>query len=505
MHIHILGICGTFMGGIAVLAKQAGHRVTGCDANVYPPMSTQLQAQGIELIEGFDPSQTKLNADMYVIGNVVSRGNALMEEILNLGLPYISGPQWLAENVLQGKWVLAVAGTHGKTTTSSMLAWILEYAGLAPGFLIGGVPENFGVSARLPQVPPAQTIKQSSPSTFGRGVGVRAVTFPDDTTLPHPNPLPPAGEGIKTKDDGSSPFFVIEADEYDTAFFDKRSKFVHYRPRTAILNNLEFDHADIFDDLAAIEKQFHHLVRTVPQQGLVVVNGREDSLKRVIDKGCWSACEAFGTAESWAIENVDAEGRFDVLFKGDRQGNLSWDLLGEHNRMNALASIAAARHVGVAPCIAIEALSEFKNVKRRMETKGVVNNVTVYDDFAHHPTAIETTVAGLRGKLDKAGGEARILAVLEPRSNTMKLGVMKAALPASLKEADLVFCYGANLGWDATEALKPIANKAKTFDDLTMLVQAIKQAAKPHDHILVMSNGGFGGVHQKILDALAEQ
>jgi UDP-N-acetylmuramate: L-alanyl-gamma-D-glutamyl-meso-diaminopimelate ligase len=460
MHIHILGICGTFMGGIAVLAKQAGHRVTGCDANVYPPMSTQLESQGIELIEGFDPSQTKLNADIYVIGNVVSRGNPLMEEILNLGLPYISGPQWLAENVLQGKWVLAVAGTHGKTTTASMLAWILEYAGLAPGFLIGGVPENFAVSARLPQAP-----KQDAKST--------------------------------------SPFFVIEADEYDTAFFDKRSKFVHYRPRTAILNNLEFDHADIFDDLPAIEKQFHHLVRTVPQQGLVVVNGREDSLKRVIDKGCWSACEAFGTAESWAIENVDAEGRCDIMFKGERQGNLSWDLMGEHNRMNALACIAAARHVGVAPCIAIEALSEFKNVKRRMETKGVVNNITVYDDFAHHPTAIETTLAGLRSKLDAASSGARIIAVLEPRSNTMKLGVMKAALPASLKDADLVFCYGANLGWDAADALKPLGKKAQTFDDLEKLVQAIANNAKSGDHILVMSNGGFGGVHQKILNALA--
>ena len=468
MHIHILGICGTFMGGIAVLAKQAGHRVTGCDANVYPPMSTQLEAQGIELIEGFDPSQTKLNPDIYVIGNVVSRGNPLMEEILNQGLPYISGPQWLSENVLQGKWVLAVAGTHGKTTTSSMLAWILEYAGLAPGFLIGGVPENFGVSARLPQVP--------------------------KKTTPSPQPSPTRGEGVDC-----SPFFVIEADEYDTAFFDKRSKFVHYRPRTTILNNLEFDHADIFDDLAAIEKQFHHLVRTVPQNGLVVVNGREDSLQRVIDKGCWSAIERFGTDTDWQAANIDANGSFDVMFKAERQAHLSWNMLGEHNRMNALAAIAAARHVGVAPCIAIEALSEFKNVKRRMEIKGVVNNITVYDDFAHHPTAIETTVAGLRAKV----GKARILAVLEPRSNTMKLGVMKAALPASLKDADLVFCYGANLGWDAAEALKSIANKAKTFDDLTMLVQAISNAAKPSDHILVMSNGGFGGVHQKILDALS--
>jgi UDP-N-acetylmuramate: L-alanyl-gamma-D-glutamyl-meso-diaminopimelate ligase len=454
MHIHILGICGTFMGGIAVLAKAEGHRVTGCDANVYPPMSTQLEAQGIELIEGFSPEQIKLNPDIYVIGNVVTRGNPLMEEILNQGLPYISGPQWLAENVLQGKWVLAIAGTHGKTTTSSMLAWVLEYAGLAPGFLIGGVPENFGVSARLPQTP-----KQDAKST--------------------------------------SPFFVIEADEYDTAFFDKRSKFVHYRPRTAVLNNLEFDHADIFEDLAAIEKQFHHLVRTVPQQGLVVAN-KQESLDRVIAKGCWSHLEFFGTSDGWEVRNVDTQGRFDVFFKGERQGNLSWELLGEHNRMNALAVIAAARHVGVAPCIAIEALSEFKNVKRRMEIKGEVNGITVYDDFAHHPTAIETTTAGLRAKI----GQARILAVLEPRSNTMKLGVMKNALPASLKDADLVFCYGANLGWDATAALKPIENKAQTFADLNLMVQAIAKAAKSGDHILVMSNGGFGGVHQKILDAI---
>ena len=460
MHIHILGICGTFMGGIAALAKASGFKVTGCDANVYPPMSAQLEAQGIELIEGFDPAQTKLKPDMYVIGNVVSRGNPLIEEILNQGLPYISGPQWLSENVLQGKWVLAVAGTHGKTTTSSMLAWILEYAGLAPGFLIGGVPENFGVSARLPQAP-----KQDSKSI--------------------------------------SPFFVIEADEYDTAFFDKRSKFVHYRPRTAILNNLEFDHADIFDDLPAIEKQFHHLVRIVPQNGLVVVNGREDSIKRVIANGCWTPVEQFGADAEWQANNIDANGSFDVLFKGQRQARVSWDMLGEHNRMNALACIAAARHVGVAPCIAIEALGEFKNVKRRMETKGVVNNITVYDDFAHHPTAIETTVAGLRAKVgDFKSTGARILAVLEPRSNTMKLGVMKDALPTSLKNADLVFCYGANLGWDAAEALKPIKNKAQTFENLENLVTAIAKSAKSGDHILVMSNGGFGGVHQKILDAL---
>jgi len=462
MHIHILGICGTFMGGIAVLAKEAGHKVTGCDANVYPPMSTQLEAQGIELIEGFDPSQTSLNPDVYVIGNVVSRGNPLMEEILNKGLPFISGPQWLAENILhpqgeQSKWVLAVAGTHGKTTTSSMLAWVLEYAGLAPGFLIGGVPQNFSVSARLPQTP-----KQDSKS--------------------------------------KSPFFVIEADEYDTAFFDKRSKFVHYGPRTAVLNNLEFDHADIFADLNAIETQFHHLVRTVPQQGLVVSNGREESLDRVIKRGCWTPVEKFGLAEGWQAGEADTNGSFDVLFNGQKLGRVEWQLLGEHNRMNALAALAAARHVGVSVEVGIAALGQFQNVKRRMELRGVENGVSVYDDFAHHPTAITTTVAGLRAKV----GKSRILAVLEPRSNTMKLGVMKQALPASLVDADLVFCFGANLGWDAKEALAPIAQKSAVFDDLDKLVAAIVKEAKNGDQILVMSNGGFGGIHQKLLTSLAQ-
>ena len=455
MHIHILGICGTFMGGIAVLAKQAGHHVTGCDANVYPPMSTQLEAQGIQLIEGFSPDQIQLNPDIYVIGNVVTRGNPLMEAILNQGLPYISGPQWLAENVLQGKWVMAVAGTHGKTTTSSMLAWVLEYAGLAPGFLIGGVPENFGVSARLPQAP-------------------------------------------KLDSKSLSPFFVIEADEYDTAFFDKRSKFVHYHPRTAILNNLEFDHADIFADLAAIETQFHHLVRTVPQQGLLVVNGREESMQRVLKRGCWTPVEYFAGEQGWQSANLAEDGSFDVVYQGPTVGRVSWEMLGDHNRMNALAVIAAARHAGVAVETTIEALAQFKNVKRRMEVKGTINGITVYDDFAHHPTAIDTTVAGLRHKV----GKARIIAALEPRSNTMKLGVMKDALPASLKEADVVYCYGANLGWDAAEALKPIAHKAQTFDDLNLLVKAIVAEAKAGDHVLVMSNGGFGGVHQKILDGL---
>ena len=388
MHIHILGICGTFMGGIAALAKAAGHTVTGCDSNVYPPMSTQLEAMGIELISGFDADQLSLAPDLYVIGNVVKRGMPLMEAILDQGLPYVSGPQWLAEHVLAGRWVLAVAGTHGKTTTSSMLAWILEDAGLAPGFLIGGIPENFGVSARLPGAPRAE----------------------------------PGGQ---------SPFFVIEADEYDTAFFDKRSKFVHYRPRTAVLNNLEFDHADIFADLAAIETQFHHLVRTVPGKGRLVVNGREASLDRVLARGCWTPVERFGESGEWSCGPVDADGACDILLVGMPQGRLNWSLLGEHNRLNALAAIAAARHVGVPPAVAIDALSRFANVKRRMEVKGVAGGVTVYDDFAHHPTAIATTLAGLRAKV----GAARILAVLEPRSNTMKLGTMKAELPGKIGRA----------------------------------------------------------------------
>ena len=458
MHIHILGICGTFMGGLAVLAKQAGHTVTGCDANVYPPMSTQLEAQGIKLIEGFGPEQVDIAPDLFVIGNVVSRGNPLMEEILNRGLPYVSGPQWMGEHILQGKWVLAVAGTHGKTTTSSMLAWILEDCGYKPGFLIGGVPLNFGISARL------------------------------------------------GGDEAISDFFVIEADEYDTAFFDKRSKFVHYHAKTAVLDNLEYDHADIFPDLGAIETQFHHLVRTVPGIGRVIVNGQEESLRRVLARGCWSEVERFAEAGAdWAMQ-VHGDGEFDVLHKGQSVGRVSWQLSGAHNRMNALAAIAAARHVGVPLAHAVTALGRFVNVKRRMEVRGVERGVTVYDDFAHHPTAIETTVAGLRHKV----GRARILAVLEPRSNTMKLGTMKSALPGSLAGADLVFGYGAKgtgkdaLGWDLGAALSPLGEKAAAFDDLTALVQAVTRAAQPGDHVLVMSNGGFGGVHAKLLKALAE-
>lgn len=444
MHLHILGICGTFMGGIAAIARAAGHRVTGCDANVYPPMSDQLRALNIDLIEGYDPDQLALRADVYVIGNVVTRGNPLMEAILDRGLPYISGPQWLAEQVLRDKWVLAVAGTHGKTTTTAMLAWILEQAGLRPGFLIGGIPQNFGISARLTELP----------------------------------------------------FFVIEADEYDTAFFDKRSKFVHYRPRTLILNNLEYDHADIFADLAAIETQFHHLVRTVPGQGLIIVNGGEESLRRVIARGCWTPLEYFGDNEGWSAQGD--ESAFTVYFKSVWQGEVSWPLIGAHNVLNALAAIAAARHAGVASAQACAALATFESVRRRMEVRGQINGITVYDDFAHHPTAIATTLGGLRHKV----GAARILAVIEPRSNTMKLGVMNQALPASLREADRVFCYSANLAWDATALFAPMAN-AQVFENMAALVAAIAAQARSGDHVLIMSNGGFGGIHEKLLDALA--
>jgi UDP-N-acetylmuramate: L-alanyl-gamma-D-glutamyl-meso-diaminopimelate ligase len=449
VHIHILGICGTFMGGIAAIAKQAGHTVTGCDANVYPPMSTQLEAMGIRLIEGWDPKQIDLKPDLFVVGNVVSRGNPLMEEILNRGLAYVSGPQWLAETVLRGKWVLAVAGTHGKTTTSAMLAWILEHGGLDPGFLIGGVPVNFDVSAR------------------GR----------------------------------DSNFFVIEADEYDTAFFDKRSKFVHYRPRTAILNNLEFDHADIFPDLAAIETQFHHFVRTIPGEGLIVANGREEAMKRVIDRGCWTPVEWLGREEGWSAGEASGDGSFEVMFGGRSQGRVRWELMGGHNRMNALAALAAARHAGIPVKTGIEALERFENVKRRMEVSGTAGGVTVYDDFAHHPTAIETTISGLRPTV----GGARILAVLEPRSNTMKMGVMKDRLAGSLAGADLVFCYTNGLGWDAAGALAPLGRKSACFDDIEALVGAIAAAARSGDHVLVMSNGGFGGIHGKLLDALGRR
>jgi UDP-N-acetylmuramate: L-alanyl-gamma-D-glutamyl-meso-diaminopimelate ligase len=449
MHIHILGICGTFMGGLAALAREGGHKVTGCDANVYPPMSDQLRALDIELIEGWDAGQLALKPDLFVVGNVVTRGNPLIEAILDAGLPYTSGPQWLAEHVLQGRHVLAVAGTHGKTTTTSMLAHILEQAGLAPGFLVGGVPLNFGVSARL-----------------GRGSG-----------------------------------FVIEADEYDTAFFDKRSKFVHCRPRTAILNNLELDHADIFDDLAAIERQFHHLVRTVPASGRLVVNAREDSLQRVLAMGCWSEVLRFGGRKeepgSWRARGEPHA--FDVLRGSLKLARVEWSLLGEHNQLNALAAIAAAEHAGVAPDVAARALASFENVRRRLELRGEVRGIRVYDDFAHHPTAMRTTINGLRRKV----GIERILAVFEPRSNTMKLGTMKAQLPWALEEADLSFCHSGGLTWDAAEALAPMGPQALVVNTIDKLVAQVVTVARPGDHILCMSNGGFGGVHGKLLDALA--
>ncbi len=494
MHIHILGICGTFMGGLAALAREAGHRVTGCDAGVYPPMSEQLRALGIELVEGFGADQLALSPDVFVVGNVVSRARRddgtpkypLMEAVLDAGAPYTSGPQWLAEHVLQGRHVLAVAGTHGKTTTTSMLAWILQAAGRAPGFLVGGVPLNFEVSARLGAGAPG--------AAAGRAAASKASAKPGGA-----------------RDGGAAgPLFVIEADEYDTAFFDKRSKFVHYRPRTAVLNNLEFDHADIFDDLAAIERQFHHLVRTVPASGRVVVNADEASLARVLAQGCWSEIERFGDGTSqpaaWRTQGSDAA--FDVLCHGERVGRVEWQLSGRHNRMNALAAIVAAEHVGIAPAEAAAALAEFRNVRRRMEVRGTVGRagggaITVYDDFAHHPTAIRTTLEGLRRQLDGQGRHAeRIVAVFEPRSNTMKLGAMAAQLPWSLEPAALAFCHDGGLGWDAAAALAPLGGRAQVATAIDALVAQVHAAARPGDHIVCMSNGGFGGVHDKLLAAL---
>ncbi len=449
MHLHILGICGTFMGGLAALAREAGHRVTGCDAGVYPPMSDQLRGMGIELIEGFGAEQLALKPDVFVIGNVVTRGFPLMEALLDAGAAYTSGPQWLAEHVLQRRHVLAVAGTHGKTTTTAMLAWILDQAGLQPGFLVGGVPLNFGVSARL----------------------------------------------------GTGKTFVIEADEYDTALFDKRSKFVHYRPRTAVMNNLEHDHADIFPDLAAIETQFHHLVRTVPSSGRLVVNARDEALKRVLARGCWSEVLRFGTKRE-EPGGLCARGEpqsFDVLRGSLKIGHVEWSLLGEHNQMNALAAIGAAEHVGVAPEAACAALASFQNVRRRLELRGEAAGVKVYDDFAHHPTAIRVTVDGLRRKV---GHAQRILAVFEPRSNTMKLGTMKAQLPWALEEADLGFCLQGSYGWSVREALAPLGERAVVADSVDALVAAVAKAARAGDHVLCMSNGGFGGLHDKLLQAL---
>lgn len=446
MHVHILGICGSFMGGIAAIAKSLGHKVTGSDKNVYPPMSTQLEALGIELTEGYCESQFDPVPDMVVIGNAMSRGNPAVEYVLNRNLPYTSGPQWLLDNLLKDRWVIGLSGTHGKTTTSSMVAWILEHAGLNPGYLIGGVPENFGVSARV----------------------------------------------------GESPFFVIEADEYDSAFFDKRSKFVHYRPKTLVINNLEFDHADIFADLGAIQTQFHHLVRMVPENGLILTPNGTPAIEDMLKKGCWSSRQSLG--KEWHAELLKKDGsEFNVLHNGVIAGTVIWSLLGQHNVDNALMAIAAAHHAGVTLPDAIEALSFFKNVKRRMEVKGEVNNITLYDDFAHHPTAIATTLDGLRKKV----GNARILAVLEPRSNTMKMGVHKDTLANSWQKADEVYLYEPEgMDWSLVDSVAHSNAPTHCFRDVEKIVQGVCNVAQPGDHILVMSNGGFEGIHGRILDAL---
>ncbi len=469
MHIHILGICGTFMGGIAVLARQLGHQVSGSDAHVYPPMSTQLREQGIELMEGYDPAHLDPAPDCVVIGNALSRGNPAVEYVLNRGLPYTSGPAFLSEHLLRDRWVLAVSGTHGKTTTTSMLTWILEYAGLSPGFLVGGVPKNFDISARLN----GQTAQ-----------GTRHDT----------------------------PFFVVEADEYDSAFFDKRSKFVHYRPRTLIMNNLEFDHADIFPDLAAIQRQFHHLVRTVPDNGLIIAPHEQDAqnapLAEVLKQGCWSAVEYFGDTgtRDWNTRNMTADGSaFDVYWGNDLIGRVNWSLLGRHNMLNALAAIAAARHAGVPPKHAVAALAEFRGVKRRMEQRARINDITVYDDFAHHPTAIATTLQGLRQNIERNGytGAQRIIAVLEPRSSTMRMGVHQHTLAPSLALADQVMLYQPiDIGWDVATVAAAIGAQARTFDTVPALVEHIAQHAQAGDHILIMSNGGFDGIHQRLIEAL---
>ncbi len=489
------------MGGLAALAVEAGHKVTGCDSGVYPPMSDQLRALGIDLVEGYAADQLAYNPDVFVVGNVVSRAHLadgtpkypLMEAILNDGLPYTSGPQWLAEHVLQGRHVLAVAGTHGKTTTTAMLAWILQCAGLQPGFLVGGVPLNFGVSARLGST--STPLSKHGPRVWlSQPAGAAA----------------PSGGSVHTQWESVGATFVIEADEYDTAFFDKRSKFVHYRPRTAILNNLEFDHADIFDNLAAIERQFHHLVRTVPSSGRVVVNATEESLERVLAQGCWSEQALFGNAlANKAGFTTDGEpGDFKVLKAGKVVARVQWAVSGVHNQLNALAAIAAAEHVGVDPQTAADALGSFQNVKRRMEVIGMVSkdggSITIYDDFAHHPTAIHTTIDGLRRQLNATGKAAdRILAVFEPRSNTMKLGTMTAQLPWSLEATDIAFCHAGGLDWDARKALAPMVDRAHVADTIEELVKQVKAAAKGGDHVLCMSNGGFSGVHGKLLAALA--
>jgi UDP-N-acetylmuramate: L-alanyl-gamma-D-glutamyl-meso-diaminopimelate ligase len=453
MHVHILGVCGTFMGGIAAIARAAGHRVTGSDRNVYPPMSTQLQALGIDVIEGFDAAQLDSKPDVVVVGNVMTRGQPVVEALLESGIPYASGPEWLSREVLRDRWVLAVAGTHGKTTTSSLLAWILEHAGLSPGFLIGGVPANFDTSARL----------------------------------------------------GRAPFFVIEADEYDTAFFDKRAKFVHYRPRTAILNNLEFDHADIYPDVAAIQRQFHHLVRIVPGTGRIVWNAGDERLRETLAMGSWTPTEGFSAAHAdalWtarAVNGAEDFSKFEVLEDGKSRGTVSWSLIGAHNMENALAAIAAARHAGVPVEHAIDALQSFAGIARRMQVRGEVKGVRVYDDFAHHPTAIATTIDGLRRRV----GTSRIVAVLEPRSNTMKMGVHRNTLAPSLSGADEVWLFSPpDLGWDTAPILSALGNRGHASSSIESLAESLAKSARPGDQVLIMSNGGFGGLHGKLLAAL---
>jgi UDP-N-acetylmuramate: L-alanyl-gamma-D-glutamyl-meso-diaminopimelate ligase len=455
MHLHIIGIGGTFMGGVAALAQAAGHRVTGSDRAVYPPMSTQLAALGVDLIEGYDPAQLDLGPDIVVVGNVMSRGNPLIERLLDSGLPYTSGPQWLAEHILLGRWTIAVAGTHGKTTTSSMLAWILEHAGLDPGYLVGGVPGNFAGSARL----------------------------------------------------GSGRHFVVEADEYDTAFFDKRAKFVHFRPRTAVLNNLEYDHADIYPDLAAIQYQFHLLMRTIPSAGRVIANAAERRLDEVFAMGCWTRRESFsgrpGIGADWSarLESTDGSA-FAVLLGDEVVGQVTWPLMGLHNVDNALGAIAAARHAGVEPAVATAALAGFRGVRRRMEIRGTVAGITVYDDFAHHPTAIRSTLEGLRQRV----GAARVVAVLEPRSNTMKRGVHREELAASLAEADRVWLFRpADLGWDLAAIAAGLGSRGHVADDVGRLAESLAAELQEGDHVLIMSNGSFGGLHERLLAALAER
>lgn len=452
MRIHILGICGTFMAGIATLAQQAGHEISGSDQHVYPPMSTQLESQGITLLEGYDPSHIDPSVDYVIVGNIIRRGNPLMEYVLEHNIPYISGPQWLAEHLLKNRWVLAVSGTHGKTTTTSMLTWLLESAGLKPGFLIGGIPQNFGVSARI----------------------------------------------------GLDPFFVIEADEYDSAFFDKRSKFIHYRPKTLILNNLEFDHADIFPDLAAIKQQFHYLIRTVPGNGCIIHHAEDSNLADLLLKGCWTPLVTFGgKTGQWQARLIKEDGScFEVLHNQIPVGRVNWDLVGRHNVENALAALAAALHAGVATKHSIEALSTFQNVKRRLEIKGQVQGVTIYDDFAHHPTAIATTLAGLRAKVGK---EARMIAVLEFGSYTMRTGVHKDTIKDSLADADIVVCKRPLVDWDLAAILSSFKQPTFLFDHVDSLVETLASQLKSGDHVIIMSNSGFDGIHQKLFRYMREE